>query len=101
MHTDQHKEKNLCSSVLICVPKKGITVTSELHCQLMVLAVELTRRGDQHLAAWIQKWIAHEQREAKKRPERRGVKVRLTSTGRPAVLPKVMVNEALEEAESK
>jgi len=76
-------------------------MTTELHRQLMALAFELTERGDEHLAAWIQKWIAHEQRESKKRPHRRGVKVRLTSTGRPAVLPKVMVNEALREAESK
>jgi hypothetical protein len=65
----------------------------------MALAVELTRRGDQDLAAWIQKWIAHELQESKKRPHRRGVKVRLASTGQSAVLPQVMVNEALKEAE--
>jgi hypothetical protein len=74
-------------------------MTTELHRRLMALAVELMRRGDQDLAAWIQKWIAHEQREARKRPERRGMKVRLASTGQTAVLPLVRVNEALREAE--
>jgi hypothetical protein len=74
-------------------------MTTELHRRLMALALELTHQGDEDLAAWIQKWIAHEQRESKKQPKRRGVKVRLASTGQSAVLPLVMVNKALKEAE--
>jgi hypothetical protein len=76
-------------------------MTTDLHTRLIALALELTRRGDQDLAAWIQKWIAHEQRESKKRPRQRGVKVKLAATGRPAVLPLVRVNEALKQAENK
>jgi hypothetical protein len=76
-------------------------MATDLHTRLMAVALELTRQGDQDLAAWIQKWIAHEQRESKKRPRRRGMKVRLAATGRPAVLPLVRVNEALKEAENE
>jgi len=76
-------------------------MTTELHRELMVLAVELMRRGDSHLATWIQKHIAAEQAAAKRRPTLRGVKVRLASTGQSAVLPLVTVNEALKETEGK
>ena len=73
----------------------------ELHRRLMVLALELTKRGDEHLAAWIQKHIAEEQRAAKRRPSKRRVKVRLASTERSAVLPLVAVSEALKETEGE
>jgi len=76
-------------------------VATELHRRLMALALELTRRGDEDLAAWIQKHVAEEQRAAKRRPERRGVKVRLASSGQRAVLPLAMVNEALRETEGE
>ncbi len=74
-------------------------MTAELHRQLMALALELTKRGDEHLATWVQKHITEEQRAAKRQPSRQVVKVRLASTGRPAVLPLVTVNEALRETE--
>jgi len=74
-------------------------VATELHRRLMALALELTKRGDEHLAAWVQKHIAEEQSAAKRRPSKRGVKVRLATTGRSAVLPLVAVNEALKETE--
>jgi hypothetical protein len=74
-------------------------MTTELHRELMFLAHELNKRGDSHLATWIQKHIAAEQAAAKRRPSKRGIKVRLASTGQSAVLPLVTVNEALREAE--
>jgi len=74
-------------------------MTTELHRRLMHVAFELQQRGDGDLATWIQKHIADEQGAAKKRPSRRGVKVKLTRSRGTAVLPLTMVNEALKEAE--
>ena len=74
-------------------------MATELHLRLMRVAFELQGRGDDDLAAWIQKWIAYEQREARKRPSRRGVKVRLARSRGTTILPLTMVNEALREAE--
>jgi hypothetical protein len=72
-------------------------VATELHQRLMALALELQGRGDVELAAWIQKHVAGEQREAKKRPSRRGVRVRLARARGTAVLPLAVVNEALRQ----
>ena len=76
-------------------------MTTKIHSELMLLAHELNKRGDSHLATWIQKHIAGEQAAAKRRPKIRGMKVKLASTGQSAVLPLVTVNEALREAESE
>ena len=35
-------------------------MATELHRRLMAMALELTRRGDEDLAAWIQKHVAEE-----------------------------------------
>lgn len=76
-----------------------VIVATELHLRLMRVAFDLQKRGEEDLAAWIQKHIADEQRAASRRPSRRGMKVRLARSGGPAFLPETAVKEALREAD--
>jgi hypothetical protein len=70
------------------------TVTTELHRRLMALAFEVQQRGEADLAGWIQKWIAYEQTQGKRRRGERKKKVRLGRSGQWAWLPERVVKAA-------
>ena len=70
-----------------------------LHTRLMAVAFELSGRGEGDLAAWIQKWIAHEQTQGKRRRRERKMKVRLGLSGSEAWIPERVVKQAEEVGE--
>jgi len=74
-------------------------VATELHKRLMLLSFELSSRGGDDLAAWIQKHVAEEQRQARRRRGVPKVAVTLGKTGKPAYVPKALVDAAKEQGE--
>jgi len=72
---------------------------TNLHLRLSALAQELRNRGEEDLCQWIQKWIAHEQRAAKKPRGEPMKKVRLEMSGTPIYVPTRMIKESEETDE--
>jgi len=71
-------------------------VTTQLHRELMALALQMRQQGREEICFWIMKHVAAEQKAGKRRRGEPKVKVVLGGTGREAFVPKRLVEDALE-----